>query len=430
MSAAEGHDGPSDVIPLGPSSTVGVTAHAGFMEYMQNLPASSVAIPVQKKSDSMHNIDTFQIVCMLDAAMLKKLGYNQGMNSQDRNVGRPLVIGQGGQLPHGLRADFRTTDYGRALTEDEFTRIKIQAAKELLVPIGMSLASYRKTKDAYATTETIGISVVIHGVMTGSFYTGQTIPNFSFVAVTLIPQVTGRSGIPRYIPAGSVEKYPFTIEPVNYMGQSKHIRTNIHDFQTKITEAGNSRKWLFVQAVQPLGGNGPMLNGHKNAANLVAGVLSISAGIIEKLIRKGILAFNPANNLSASAAETIVGTNFPSGSGSMTYGQSAEAWIEKGLDVFCLSDLNKMRANTSTNYIPLVAELIKVITGDAKSESRSRNALFETLTGSGLEMVLSGCLDHCNKAVKPFGQVVGVRTGSFDKPGNGMADYDIYVGKH
>jgi hypothetical protein len=81
---------------------IGTTIDASFMQYTSNKSSDEVAIPVKNPTKQMHDIGLGTLCVSINTASMKK---EMSYTPDSRTFGRLLVVGQCGNIPHGLKQE-------------------------------------------------------------------------------------------------------------------------------------------------------------------------------------------------------------------------------------------------------------------------------------------------------------------------------------
>ena len=249
------YDGPTTTIVDFPSYRIGTTAHTAFMNFQTNQNRDAVALPISQITEEMHDIGSNQIVVMVDPDMAKASGFNQGL-SDSKSYGKLLIIGQAGNLPHGLPRDFFTaTSYGHDVSKRNLINelVREMALKHVKF-VGISIDSYRKALGPDHTPDQDGVSVLTYGPSTIKIFTPVPLRPMAELVLEMIPQQTyGKSGNVRYQSDGP-EKYPFTLKEMSPLPLYQQYKKDVFDDNTatpldagdKVLKIDNIRN-LFVE---------------------------------------------------------------------------------------------------------------------------------------------------------------------------------------
>jgi hypothetical protein len=279
-------DGASSTrIPSNPSWRIGVTANKAFMEFQtaQTNPAT-VAQPITAPGEETHNISLGEIVCTTNATMLKRLGFVQPTNEL---YGKPPVIGQSGGVPHGLPEEFlANSPYWQALSADDKNRLLRLSMMKYFDPMGVSLGNFRLSGSGKTPLQD-GIDILISGPVTMSLFTGTILPPMTRFRVVPMPaSKMGRSGGQVKFTWNGSQRFPFTVEPVDNKSVGDILRTDVAFFSERILAKKNDKagtNLFYEQVVKSTARESPMLEGDRNASNLLAGLIGAAMIIMEEV---------------------------------------------------------------------------------------------------------------------------------------------------
>jgi hypothetical protein len=394
------YGGPASSIPEYPSHRIGVTPFAKYMDHQSNLGQNSplAGIPVTQVREDMHDIGSLQIVVMPDPNSHKHTNFNQSFAPQ--SYGKPLAIGQAGNLPHGLSEEFMASDYWKSLTPEEKARLKRECARRNVVMLGVSVDSYRKMIGPDHTPEHDGISVIMHGPCTVRIYTPEPLRPMSQLVLDLIPsQAGGRGGSIRYQSDGP-EKYPFTFKEHSPRTTRDWAIESLRYFSERIGQK-KVKDWVFLNKIDTFGNSTPMLETDKNGQDLTMGILQLSLVVIEVLIEKERLSFEG--------------------------GSGVNGWKEKGTSVLGLARVgDSVEAQDSIN---LVQTILNRLTNRATPLGGARvgSPDYDTHASNGLQTFLNGMQGIAASTNQIVARNIGTRPQKYGKNQTGMHEYDVFI---
>lgn len=379
MTTAEGNMGADTTIVNNGIWSASAGAHTGFMEFTQNLNASKVSIPVSNPSKDMHSISLGTLLCMVNPAKLKTIGYNSAIVSDNRTFGRPLVIGQSGNLPHGLTQSIVEGGYYTSLTDEEQNKLKVEMSKAYLSFFGVSRGNFELGKKNYTPTVD-GIPVIVFGPVTVTLFTPVVIPPLSYLVLDFIQmKTTGRTGNVKYTSDGA-EKYPFTLSALNPAGTKSWLTTSVRLLQERVsTTKGNLTSLQHIEKF--LNGEHVMLEAEKNALSFVTGISSLVLGVMRTVRLGGKVSF--AINFEPGALDDDV--------------------LPELMKAVMIAILSPSQAHTTGR--PVESSLIS----------------------SAMEHICGGVLDTHSKVNKIVGKNMGLQEGSYVKNHGRIFDYDIFL---
>lgn len=406
-------DGPESTIPNYNIHQIGVTVDEKFNDFVTNRDVNEVAIKVAYATPEMHNIGNGEIVVTKDQSKMGGLGFYGNQAPDARTMGRPLVFGQSGNLPHGIPQDVMQSDYWKTLSAEEQAEVKRQQILRYCAPVGISMDSYRRGPGSAKTPLSDGLAVIMHGPATSRLFTGRPLRPMADLVLAMIPsQAQGRAGAVRYQSDGP-ERYPFTVAEHDPHNPQKWIRRACSSFADRINMAnrvntGNKTgradaTWIFAVATNAHGADSFMLEDDKNASNILAGLLGMVAGVVEILIEDNVLQVKgPAGA--------------PGG---------VKAWQDTSTTIL---GLEKQAKGSGAIKLDLVAKICKVVLGNDKQAVAPDNFNYSTAKASALTLLLSGMQDVAATTNRKFAKnIQQVTSGSYARGATGSFDYDLWV---
>lgn len=392
MSAAEGNMGADTTIVNNGIWSAGAGAHTGFMEFTQNLNASKVSIPVGNPSVDMHSINLGTLLCMVNPTKLKSIGYNSAIVSDNRTFGRPLVIGQSGNLPHGLNQNFMDTPYGKSLDPEDLTKLKIEMSKSYLTFFGVSRGNFELGKKNYTPTVD-GIPVIVFGPVTVTLFTPIVIPPLSHLVLDFIQlKTSGRAGNVKYTSQGA-ERYPFTLTALDPAGTKNWMTTSIRLLQERMMTKSGTFTLQSIDAL--LKQEHAMLEGERNALSFVTGITSMFIGVLRVMSNANVGASSSAASATAAVSSSVSSTGSAASEDDVEFEKIFPLVIDFLLD-------------PSKGHIPT-------------------KLFVNSLISSALGHIMGGVLDTHGKVNKVIGRNMGMQEGSYVKNHGRIFDYDIFL---
>ena len=387
--------GPDTRMVQYPSLRVGATANEALMDWQNTQTAAgTTAQPITQLTEQAHDISATELVVTTDPNELKKLGFVQPTG---KLYGKPPVIGQTGNFPHGIPANMLETEYFKSLTEAEKHRLVRQAVMRHLIPFGVNQANFRKGNGPDKTPLQDGLDVIIFGPATVQLFTGTILPPMTEVAMVPMPaNKTGRSGLVKYTSEG-VERMPLTVEPLSKQNVINVIRMDLAAFNERVVKRTNptgKAAGILKASVNPMGRDGAMLEADKNAAAVYAGALGMALVVLDAL---GLGAVH-ATLVNAISDDKV-----------------APALAENVISRLCGEKTAAAPSAASSSVAPA-----------APSPAQT---LANTLTKSALATMVGGIQDTAAVNNRSFGRILQSVPSSrgFARAATGVYDYDLLV---
>lgn len=421
-------NGPETIMSQYPSFRAGATANVALMDLQSAMgDDAKVAKKVTQVTSEMHDIGATEIVVTTSAEKLRAIGFNQ---PTAKLYGKPPIIAQSGNFPHGLDPAFLSSDYYNSLDEKGKDLLKRQATLRFLIPFGISNAAYHRAAGPNHSPEQDGLDVIAWGPATTKLFTGTILGVGTDVALDLIPsQATGRAGAVRYQSEGA-ERYPFTVRKLADSPLNEVIKSNVYELGTRLFASGNNRASnIFAKMINPMHKDSPFLESEKNAATVTGGILGAAAIIIEELINADVLQLTTRNtsprDVTRSAAWQTSATTTLFFRDSTVAPTAAQIELIKAI-------IARLAGVTVQRTAPAPAAPVAGAAAQAPAPAPALpapDALYSVVTRNALTSIIAGVQDAAAVHNRRFGKVLQhIPTASNVKTSaTGTFVYDILV---
>lgn len=278
-----GGDG-NTILSLANSFLVGCTYDAGLVAATKDLTTDETAHHLTTNEPACHNIGMGELVVTFN-----QQNRNSGIQSATRSYGKPLVVGQSGNLPHNIDMTdgvIQTiiSDLGAETAQKMYSE---QVLKQCTL-VGASIDHNNTVPGPGQTPAQNGMAVIMSGPTTlMSLRTSEPLPIGVPLVLALSPEnAIGRRA--RYQSDGPV-RYPFTLKRHNPKTTVSIIHDNLKTMGKVISVKPDMLKRM--NSLQP-GNTDALLDSHKNAYNILLGLVGLATLI--------------ASDVSGSKADAVI----------------------------------------------------------------------------------------------------------------------------